>query len=212
MKNKKINLICIILFAILSIIIFLIPNKSEFTSSFTISYVFFILNFLYILYLINYSKNSIKNLFFNYSHYIVACISILITFILAIMTKFVLINIPLLIIIELLVLFFEIIYISRIKLNENIVEKNELTREKNTEALKNWLTDVEIINLKNNNDNIKLLLAKIKGSDPVSNEKTRDIDNQITNMIKELKSGKSNNINEIIAIIDERNIILKNSK
>ncbi len=127
--------------------------------------------------------------------------------------------VPLLVAIFELIIFF-ILFITK-KQNIKHIEKNDDIKKESIHTIKELRTkSMTILSLCNDDvskENVSLVVEKLKFSDPVSNDKTKEIetkiDESLSKLQEEVNEGKKiNSVEEIITLIENRNVQCLGSK
>ncbi len=176
------------------------------------------------------TNNKNENIIAKYSYVTISSIYFIIIFISLIIVEFIKIDIQSLCLYHLVLFSIYIIIIITLSISNNYINKSNSRTKELKRSWKMLILDIEI--MQNNLiksleykhekvlDDFKLLMDKIKYSDPISNNEILDIDEKIFSNIDSLQyeitkknyNEIQNKINLLLEIIDLRNKKLKISK
>lgn len=218
MDRKKILISSIISFLTIGLIILLIPAKIKNETGFMLTYIYYILYNIAILATLYKNTNYIlKEDILNTSViYLYVKIDI-VTIIFLVISKFVYINTNIILIIILLLGLYSFLLFYNVVNGNRYINNHTKKMEKSTKVVKEWITKLEV--LINNNENSKIksnlnnLYELVKYMDPVENENTFALDNEINNLFKKLEKEINDDvIKEIMTKIKERKVIISDNK
>ena len=214
MKNKVLGYVVLgTLFALLSLVVFLIPTIK--TATFWVTYIFTIIAFVAQIgiWKIAFEKeNTLKSKFLGIPIIHVGIVYLAIQIIaLLVFTGFSAMPFWITIIVCVFILGTSVILMISGEIAKDEIEKTEEKVKKKVLYIKELQVEVKLIAEKESDDNIKAellkLAEKIRFSDPMSNEKLVDLETKIFDKVEELKmsSNKQQIIIEINSLLDERN-------
>ena len=229
--KKNINgwwILLIVLLIAYNAIILIIPFEKNL--SFLISYLFTLFALVSQIYVINKAfckgNGTVRSRFYGWPiakvGFIYAVSQLIISIFFMSLSKFIALWVMSVVYIIMLVLF--IVGMVSVVITRNIVEEQDYKLINSTFRMKQLRAEAENIVNKSNNAAIRKELVsiseKLRYSDPVSSEYTKNIENEIDILIKELSNLITNAdenqiyrlINNINRKIDKRNIACKNSK
>lgn len=218
MENKKQIIINSTIVIITSLIAILLPFSKKNVTNFVLCLAIYILyGFFGILINNKFKKEVIEKNILNIPVYYYYYIYLIVLYVLVIVNKIININSSILIIVFLILtlILFYIFYtlhigISKInKIEDDIKEKSKKNLEWSS-AIELLINDVDYNEYK---DELIYIFEQIKYSDPMSNNLTKDIDEEITNLIKNFEDNKSKDIiNKIKKALLKRKQLIRDNK
>ena len=229
--KKNVNrwwMLLIVLLIAYNVIVLIIPFEKNL--AFVISYLFTLLALVSQIYVINkafYKENdTVRSRFYGWPIANVGVVYVVSQLIVSILfmslSKFVAIWVMALIYIIMFVLF--IVGMVSVVTTRNIIEDQDIKLRNSTSRMKQLRVEAESIINKSNNLQIQKELSnlseKLRYSDPVSSEYTKNLEDDIEVLLNELSNNIVNDdvkqihdaINTLNKIIDERNIVCKKNK
>ncbi len=208
----------VIVFVIISIILFLLPLEYKNVSSFVFTYIVYIIFTGFGIYLVQkWPKGNLKKDVNNITILSMHALFQIILIILLFCSRCIFISeyLTLIILTVILGIYILLFYLfSQVKQLINKTEDKIIERTKNAQK---WQAKLEILVLNNQNKNITKNLQKIyetvKYMDSTSHEEVQKVDEQINEIFSKIKDDITTvEIEQLTKLFNERKIILKNSK
>lgn len=201
---------------VICLVTLLIPVETQNKTGFLIVFIYYLFfnilsSFIIFISLCNDLKKDVLNLSVIYVYVILNIISVIFLFI----SKVFFIKTQLLLIFVLLLLLTSfLIFYYLINANKYICKHDENIKDK-IKIVNNWRDRIEILVKNCHDENIKLklnnLFELVKYMDPIDNNMTKELDEQINDLICKLEDELNiMYIDELIKILDKRKVIIKN--
>lgn len=201
---------------VICLVTLLIPVETQNKTGFLIVFIYYLFfnilsSFIIFISLCNDLKKDVLNLSVIYVYVILNIISVIFLFI----SKVFFIKTQLLLIFVLLLLLTSfLIFYYLINANKYIYKHDENIKDK-IKIVNNWRDRIEILVKNCHDENIKLklnnLFELVKYMDPIDNNMTKELDEQINDLICKLEDELNiMYIDELIKILDKRKVIIKN--
>lgn len=201
---------------VICLVTLLIPVETQNKTGFLIVFIYYLFfnilsSFIIFISLCNDVKKDVLNLSVIYVYVILSIISAIFLFI----SKVVFIKTQLLLIFVLLLLLISfLIFYYLINANKYICKHDENIKDK-IKIVNNWRDRIEILVKNCHDENIKLklnnLFELVKYMDPIDNNMTKELDEQINDLICKLEDELNiMYIDELIKILDKRKVFIKN--
>lgn len=218
MDRKKIIIPSIVTILILSLIIFIIPIEPKNETGFIISFIYYLVSNLTIIFLISKNTSSkLKKDILNISTIYVYVLLTVISTIFLFLSKILLISTPIILILLLALILISFISLYFLINGINFINSQEEKVSIKIQNVNSWKTEIEIILNNCENEELKKELTElyelIKYMDPISNDITNELDSKINQLIEQLKHDPSSElIKNIYKIVDERKVLISNNK
>lgn len=201
---------------VICLVMLLIPIETQNKTGFLIVFIYYLFfnilsSFIIFISLCNDLKKDVLNLSVIYVYVILNIISVIFLFI----SKVFFIKTQLLLIFVLLLLLTSfLIFYYLINANKYICKHDENIKDK-IKIVNNWRDRIEILVKNCHDENIKLklnnLFELVKYMDSIDNNMTKELDEQINDLICKLEDELNiMYIDELIKILDKRKVIIKN--